>query len=209
MEIKDKNLIEYIADLSTNDSEVIKLLSSNKKTNEPEIYKRIAQKRYPDLLKFKYDGEDWRMFFLRIVKFMALLKEKFDITYDTKNPLNSPEIIYANLRLIEEAIKQLKIMLYRKRPDSGIYIEINLKRGQLDQDFVSLEIPENNGEDYLIRKYDGETQTLLMEEGRYSTFPSIKEIYEFVKNDKINEIAALYNGDWIVNMKNFFTREFF
>ena len=63
------------------DATVIKMLSVNKKFNEPEFFKYIFTKRYPNLIKYKTDLENWKQFYLRMIQYILKLKEDFSYDY--------------------------------------------------------------------------------------------------------------------------------
>lgn len=80
MEIHDKDIYEYIVNLA-DDRDVINMLSVNRKFNDDSYFKKILEKRYPLLLRFKQKNETYKRFYLQMVKYMALLWEKYKIPY--------------------------------------------------------------------------------------------------------------------------------
>lgn len=70
---------------------ILKMLSVNKRFNTPAFFQEIINRKYPSLFKRKKNCEDWKHFYLRIVKYTAKLQEEFDHSL----PLDEdPEIFY-------------------------------------------------------------------------------------------------------------------
>ena len=65
------------------DATVIKMLSVNKKFNNPEFFKYIFTSRYPNLIKYKTDLVNWKQFYLQMIQYILKLKE--DFSYDFIN----------------------------------------------------------------------------------------------------------------------------
>ena len=80
MEVSDKDIYEYIVNLAE-DRDVINMLSVNKKFNDDLYFKKILERRYPLLIKFKLENETYKQFYLRMVKYMAKLWEEYKIPY--------------------------------------------------------------------------------------------------------------------------------
>jgi hypothetical protein len=78
MEIS-KDMYLEIAKVS-DDRTILQMLDVNKKFNDPEFFRELIIRKYPVLFKFKKIDEDWKHFYLRIVKYMAKLREEFDYT---------------------------------------------------------------------------------------------------------------------------------
>ncbi len=91
MEIHDKDIYEYIVNLA-DDRDVINMLAVNRKFNDDSYFKKILEKRYPLLLRFKKD-ETYKQFYLKMVKYMALLWEKYQIPYIPGKDFN-PKYFY-------------------------------------------------------------------------------------------------------------------
>ncbi len=92
MEIHDKDIYEYIVNLA-DDRDVINMLAVNRKFNDDSYFKKILEKRYPLLLRFKIDNETYKQFYLKMVKYMALLWEKYQIPYIPGKDFN-PKYFY-------------------------------------------------------------------------------------------------------------------
>ena len=63
------------------DKSVVKMLSVNKKFNDPEFFRQLFSQRYPQLIKFKTEEQDWKQFYLYMVKNIAKLWEDFHYDY--------------------------------------------------------------------------------------------------------------------------------
>ena len=84
------------------DKSVVNMLSVNKKFNDPQFFKMLFSQRYPQLIKFKTEEEDWRQFYLRMVKYIATLWEDFHYNFITDaqygiTESDNPQEIYREL----------------------------------------------------------------------------------------------------------------
>ena len=87
-----KDVYEYLANFA-DDKTIVNMLSVNKKFNDPVFFERIFKRKYPLLIAFKKDDETWKQFYLKMVKAISLLKEKYDFPYIASpnfNPNNFP-----------------------------------------------------------------------------------------------------------------------
>jgi len=75
-----KDLYEYLAGFA-DDKTIVKMLSVNKKFNDPVFFQRIFNRKYPLLIKFKKDSQNWKDFYLSMVKYISKLEEEFGIPY--------------------------------------------------------------------------------------------------------------------------------
>jgi hypothetical protein len=157
-------------------------------------------KRYPSLLQFKKEKESWKLFYLKMIKAIAAMKEDFDIDYELSSVFD-PDRVYNYLRLLKEAIYQMKNLFLIK--SDTCYIEIGILNKdtkwypEVDRDrFVHIYLPDDleGTDDYSVKKYQETVQNVLMEE-TFSSFPSIKELYKFIVNEKIFDIIVYYKGD--------------
>ena len=68
------------------DKELLKTCSINKYTWEKvcddAFLKRRLLSKYPEIGKYKREGETWKHFFLRSIHYIALLKERNDYQYE-------------------------------------------------------------------------------------------------------------------------------
>ena len=84
-----KDVYEYLANFA-DDKTIVKMLSVNKKFNDPIFFQRIFSRRYPLLVQFK-KNENWREFYLDMVRYISLLKEKYDFPYIPEQTFNPKE----------------------------------------------------------------------------------------------------------------------
>lgn len=87
--------------LEMNDRDVLSMLSVNRKFNEPEFFKQVMYHRYPLLIKFRKEGEDWKQLYLRMVTYILKLKEEYDVSYIPAVSFN-PKRVYYELKLQRE-----------------------------------------------------------------------------------------------------------
>ena len=81
MEVRDKNLYEYILNLA-DDKTTINMIRANPKVFDNErFYEKVMRKRYPLLIEFRPPGLSWKEFYLRMVYTLAKLEEDYKIPY--------------------------------------------------------------------------------------------------------------------------------
>ena len=79
------------------DRDILNLCQLNKYTSENvcdnKFFHNLLLKRYPALVNAKKYDESWKKLYIRMVKYIALLKEQYGIPY-INNKLYNPEVIY-------------------------------------------------------------------------------------------------------------------
>ena len=75
-----------------NDSTLLNMLSVNKKFRDEKLFEKIMNRRYSDLIKYRKENETFINLYIRMVYFMAKLKEDFGILFDVK--FGNPETFY-------------------------------------------------------------------------------------------------------------------
>ena len=105
----DKDTYEYILNF-LDDKDIVNMLSVNRKFNNEKVYERVLRKKYPLLVKFKAENEKetWRHLFLRMIKYISLIIEKYDIPYIPLQDYD-PEDFYKSFK--RDHIDTLKIIL--------------------------------------------------------------------------------------------------
>ena len=105
------------------DRTILEMLSVNKRFNSPVFFQEVISRKYPSLFQFKKNDEDWKHFYLRIVKYTAKLREEFKYT----SPLSvDPEILYKKKfckRLLEKINKwgNLQVDLFTLYDAPNVY----------------------------------------------------------------------------------------
>lgn len=95
MEILPKDVYLHLASFA-DDKTIINMLSVNKKFNDPKFFEMVMKRKYPLLLKFR-KNQDWKTFYLEMVKYISLLKEEHDLDY-VSAPSFNPKHLYYSLR---------------------------------------------------------------------------------------------------------------
>lgn len=75
-----KDMYEYLLNFA-DDRDIINMLSVNKKFSDEELFERIMKRKYPDLIRFRRVNETWKQLFVRMVYYISLLKEKYEVDY--------------------------------------------------------------------------------------------------------------------------------
>ena len=99
MEVSDKDIYSYIVNLAE-DRDVINMLSVNRKFSDDSYFKKVLEKRYPLLLRFKSPYETYKKFYLKMVKYMSKLWEKYKIPYVAAKFFN-PESKYKQATFLD------------------------------------------------------------------------------------------------------------
>jgi len=102
------------------DEDIIRMLSVNKKYrafDDPNFFINILKTRYPLLIRFKNDDETWKQFYLRMIYYLAKLREELSLPYLPSYDYN-PEIIYNYLIKDKNVDKQELINRYNTDYDS-------------------------------------------------------------------------------------------
>ena len=76
------------------DKDVLSMLSVNRKFNDPKFFQQIMIQRYPLLIKFRKENEDWKQLYLRMVTYILKLKEEYDVDYITAPSFNPKRVYY-------------------------------------------------------------------------------------------------------------------
>ena len=82
------------------DKDILAMLSVNRKFNDPEFFRQIMFQRYPLLIKFRKEKEDWKQLYLRMVTYILKLKEEYDEDY-IPAPSFNPKRVYYNFKIQE------------------------------------------------------------------------------------------------------------
>lgn len=151
------------------DKTILKMLSVNRKYNRPEFFQKIFITRYPLLIKYKNQFDSWKNYYLRTIKYISKLKEKYNFPY-IPNPNFNPEKIYLDSFSINN-----RQDLYRK----GL--------------IYSSEIGDINLVEYFLLKTNYELMHVLKNAARYGKIELIKYIIEkYGKNQNDLQEAAYY-----------------
>lgn len=113
-----KDLYDYLTNFA-DDKTILQMISVNKKYNDPEFFEKVMKRKYPLLIEYKKEGESWKEFYLKMIYYIAKIKEKYKIPYIPYEEFN-PEDFYRNLdnQSIEDLWKLAK--------------DYAIKSGQLD-----------------------------------------------------------------------------
>ncbi len=77
------------------DRTILNMLRQNREFYSPKYFRQLFSKRYPLLTQFKYENEDWKQFYLRMIKHIYLLEEEYKFSYVAIRDLD-PETLYKN-----------------------------------------------------------------------------------------------------------------
>jgi hypothetical protein len=200
-----KDTYEYILNFA-DDKEIINMLLVNKKfagkLNDEGFFKQLVEKRYPLLVEFKNEHESWKHFYLRMIKYIYLLKEKYGIPYLRIEHYNPEQfynkhdanagilILYRAIKLILENGKHsdiLEELLDRFIKEAGGEAGISV-RLSLNDFFNNIEADDLRNVIILINKGADDFDTLLSTATFFGHFDIIRFVLENFR-DKIADIS--------------------
>lgn len=115
----DKDTYEYILNF-LDDRDIVNMLSVNKKFRDEKIYERVLRKKYPLLVKFKDEkDETWRHLFLRMIKYISLIHERYDIPYIHLEDYDPEDIYKSFKRDHTDTLKILLILSIREKIENN------------------------------------------------------------------------------------------
>ena len=93
MEIGNKDIYEYISNF-TDDKTVINMIFANGKVFDNEkFYEKLLRKRYPLVIEFRKEIEEWKILYLRMVDVLAKLEEDYQIPYIPTKGFNPEKLL--------------------------------------------------------------------------------------------------------------------
>ena len=197
MESLPKDVYEYMTQFG-DDEDILVMLKVNKKFNKiinDDFFRRVLQRKYPLLLKFKKDDESYRDFYIKMVYYIGLLEERDGIPYIPIEHFN-PEKYY-KMRLRHRRADAMIYAMRAGRPDlakkildSGIdqdmyftVINVAIEYNYLDlvkeliHDYVYYEQEEIDLDSFYYWKEEYE------EKGNKDMSDFIKEYIEFIESN--------------------------
>ena len=83
-----KDTYLYLAQFA-DDKTILNMLSVNKKFNDLKFFQQIMEKKYPLLIKYKQENQNWKKFYISMVYCISKIEEEHGISYysvDGYNP---------------------------------------------------------------------------------------------------------------------------
>ncbi len=168
------------------DRDVLNMLSVNKKYNNEEFFRQILVRRYPLLIAFrkyvinrdKYKEESWKALYLRMIKYIGLLKEKYNVDYIAAYNFNPKKTFYS--------IENFEDNFYYRKEEyilDTIYF-YNGVRGVDIKDIIKIIYPI----DYYIKGLAINGDIKLMEKYEYKKY-NILDYMMRSKNYKVVQLA--------------------
>ena len=128
-----------IALIGDDDGTILKLLAANKNYDNEELFENLMTRRFPSLLRlrnterFLRRAESWKQFYLRMIRYISLLKEEYGISYSPSYYGFNPEEFYNSLKakkLSRETANRL--MLVATQMENRNLIEYFISKGADD-----------------------------------------------------------------------------
>ncbi len=109
------------------DRSVVNMLSVNKKFNDPNFFHQLFSKRYPNLIKYKKEDQDWKQFYLEMVKYIYKLKEdfKYEQKYEIFSTDNPKELYYQVIGSLSTDPRLRERIQYVESDTSGKILDIS------------------------------------------------------------------------------------
>ncbi len=163
-----KDTYEYILNFA-DDREIINMLRVNKKfaqkLEDDAFFKKVLDRKYPHLVKFKKERETWKHLYLRMIKYIALLNEKFDIPYLDVEDYN-PEEFYNTYSKSQYILYEV---LKRLLENGGNYEVLERLLDRFMEKYKNSKINVKKSLDDLlsnaVQSGDLKTVTILLEKG--------------------------------------------
>ena len=193
-----KDVYEYLLNFA-DDRDVLNMLSVNKKFRDEEFFQRFMKRRYLELVKYKYENETWKKFFIKMIYYIAKLQEEFEISY--KYIKTNPEIFYKKHHK-EEDIYSYAMVLTGNNPDINTedlidFIKLMVNKGANVNNAVGIAVSRNRfdiaknfhiekGAEFYIARY------IAAKEGNIN---GLKFIFEYDGNAMVDsslEVAAKF-----------------
>jgi hypothetical protein len=124
-----KEVYEHLTNFA-DDKTILNMLSVNKKFRDEQFFERVMKRKYPELIQYKTDDETWKSFYIKMVYYIAKLKEKFRFYYD-RQPGYNPEKLYL--------VKKLRKLYEKSKYDKLVRI---LKKLKIDDDNINDQIKQ-------------------------------------------------------------------
>ena len=102
MNIGDKDIYEYMLNFA-DDRTILNMLSVNRQFRDEAFFEKVMKRKYPLLIDFQKEGENYKQLFLRMVKTLSVLWEKYQIPYIPTKGCN-PEKLLASLNIYNMAL---------------------------------------------------------------------------------------------------------
>ena len=128
-----------------NDKDLLKACSVNKYVNEKVcddiFFRNRLSRTYPDTLKYKPKYMNWKDYLLRVIYYIAKMKEDYNYNYEEGNPKVQYEIFKEtrndDIRLLATASKRGELLLVKE----------GLKRENLPEEYwgSALRLASDNG----------------------------------------------------------------
>lgn len=184
------DIYQHIA-LMSDDRDILNMLSVNKKFNDPEFFKRIISNKYPLTMRYKKDDENWKQFYLRIIKYIALAKEEFGFPYIPDWRID-PEEVYTELTKASEG----KLTLFDNIWADGLRYAVYNNRLDLVKEITE------NGKMYLKNiNYRNIPMSYAASNGNLEILNYLIDLY---KPTDINFILVELAGKGNINLLNLF-----
>lgn len=129
------------------DISIMRYLSTNSNLYTDKNIEFIFGKRYPDLIKYRDFGENVKALYVRMLKYIGLLKEKYNFIYKSGNPVIQYEILQDRrgpdpLRILHDAIAigNLELLEYAisKGAEIDAYGHLNIVKYFIQNGFVDI-----------------------------------------------------------------------
>lgn len=171
------------------DKELLKICSIDKYTwntvCDDEFLRRRLLAKYPEIEKYKLKKETWKRFFLRAIRYIALMKEKFQFEYKSGNfkkqykllnRTKNKKALYRNTEILYIAVKEGDLDLVKYAVNNGASVRAHRNgplreaatRGDLDMVKFLVENGANIHENilqYAIENERDEIVQYLIEKG--------------------------------------------
>ena len=98
-----KDAYLYLAQFA-DDKTILSMLSVDKKFNDPKFFQQVLENKYPLLVKYKYETQKWKRFYIDMVYCISKIEEEHGISYYSVDGYNPKEHCNQNKQRIINSI---------------------------------------------------------------------------------------------------------
>ena len=179
------DIYQHIASFS-DDITVLRMLSTNRKFNDPILFQRMIRNRYPLLERYKLPYEDWKHFYLRMIQAIYSLAEN-DFPY-------VPDVRFNPVEIYQKLQKPRKDDYWGRGWGEGI--DYSSAIGRLDLLKIIVESAKARKQEININTINSAVSNAV----RIKNTPILEylmEIFNYRNYDYIVETAASHNNSEI------------
>lgn len=187
-----KDLYEYLTNFA-DDRTILSMLSTNKQFRDENFFRRVMERRYPNVIQFKGE-QSWKRFYIETVYYINKIYDLIKYQY-TKKAGKSPKVYYQYIKkYIDDIDLLLKAAIREKDID---FVKFLVEKGADPKEWVHEAAINSSPEilDYLRqqganlrRMRDGPLTDAIT----YGNYENVKYLIEHGSNIHVNDDWPIY-----------------